>query len=110
MGLIVINDKYAIKSDKDQWMICEYVRVKHKPESKNINCDKIVDGYCYYWSPFQYYTKLDAAVRQLGNRMVRESDFHSAGTLSAAFGKVVGELQAALPDLKVEAGVKVTFE
>ena len=64
--MIKVNEKYAIDSDKDQWVIKHFNPSKRDPD---------------YWRPIKFYTTLDSAIKSLGDMMIRESDYDSAQQL-----------------------------
>ena len=66
--MIVINDRYAIKSDERQWILCKTVKVsKRNP-----------DG----WDGFKYYTSLAALCESLRRILMRTSDYKSFADLT----------------------------
>ncbi len=66
--MIVINDKYAIKSDDRQWILCKAIKPsKTQP-----------DG----WSPFQFYTSLQACIDAVQGILLRTSEYKSFADLS----------------------------
>ena len=65
--MIVINDKYAIKSDENQWILCCAV----KPSKT----------YPTGWTPRKYYTSLGGLRRALHGILLRTSDYSSLADL-----------------------------
>ena len=63
--MIQVNDRYAIDSDKDQWKIMKNRLVKETLE----------------WRPEGFYSTLGAAVRDLGQQMLRGSEYSSMDQL-----------------------------
>ena len=66
--LIIVNEKYGISSDKNQWTIMRKI-------APNIN-------YPNGWKPTQYYSTLPDAVKGLNDLIVRTSDYKSVQELS----------------------------
>ena len=65
--MIVINDKYAVKSDTNQWILCRAIKPsKSQP-----------DG----WSGFKFYGSLQALISHLRGILLRESDYQSFADL-----------------------------
>ena len=105
MGTIVINEHYALKSDSMQWMICRWSR--ETIGSKKRNKYEVTDGkFGYYWKPIQYYPELPSAVRQLTNRMIRESDFNSVRGLAEAAAHIVALVSESFPDFNISIKAK----
>ena len=65
--MIVINSKYAVKSDANQWTLCRAV----KPNKAN------PDG----WAAFKYFMALQGLVEALRSIMLRESEYKSFADL-----------------------------
>lgn len=63
-NLIQINDKYAIGSDVNQWMIMKPVTVKDKDTGKKET----------KWQSFKYFTDIEAAVRELWHLLLRQGE------------------------------------
>jgi hypothetical protein len=61
--MIIINDKYAIKSDENQWMLC----VRRSPSKSNPS----------EWAPKKFYTRLPALAAALHGILLRISDYSS---------------------------------
>jgi len=82
--MIVINDKYAVKSDVNQWILCKKV----KPQKKN------PEG----WEQFKYYSSLQALVDGLSGILLRTSEYESFSELSARAGEISALLDKKLKD------------
>jgi len=65
--MIVINDKYAIRSDENQWILCCAV----KPSKT----------YPTGWTPRKFYTSLGGLRRALHGILLRTSDYSSLADL-----------------------------
>ena len=65
--MIAINDKYAVKSDASQWILCRAVRAS----------DSYPDG----WKPSKYFMSLRGLTEALRNIMLRESEYKSFADL-----------------------------
>jgi len=89
--MIKVNDKYAIDSDKYQWIIKKKITPTEKYPNKE-------------WEPIRYFTTPQAAVKGLGELLIRTSDYHSAEELKAC-----AEAVAALLDVKFKE-LKVSYE
>ena len=65
--MIIISDRYAIKSDANQWILCKAIKpTKTQP-----------DG----WSPFKFYGSLQSLIGGVRGILLRESDYKSYGDL-----------------------------
>ena len=84
--MIIINEQYAISSDKDQWMLMKVT---------NPGSDKPPT-----WKSFQYHGTLAGALKNLRNRMVRLSDYDSVGELVASFSAVSDLLESKFEPLE----------
>jgi hypothetical protein len=65
--VIAINDRYAIKSDEYQWMLC----VRRSPSKSNPS----------EWAPKKFYTRLPALAAALHGILLRTSDYSSLSDL-----------------------------
>ena len=65
--MIRINDKYAIKSDENQWMLC----VRRRPSKSNPS----------EWTPKKFYVRLPALAAALHGILLRTSDYSSLADL-----------------------------
>ena len=65
--MIVISDKYAVKSDANQWILCRPIKAS----------ESYPDG----WKPFKYFTSLRGLTEALRNIMLRESEYKSFADL-----------------------------
>jgi hypothetical protein len=61
--MIIIDGKYAIKSDEYQWMLC----VRRSPSKSNPS----------EWAPKKFYTRLPALAAALHGILLRTSDYSS---------------------------------
>jgi len=87
--LIEIDDKYAIKGDRRQYMLCEKV----KPTKKQ------ADG----WKPFQYYHSLENLIQNFAEMRLRESDAEGVAEVLAENKRILRTLAGALsPHFDVE--------
>lgn len=82
--MIVINDKYAIKSDINQWMICRKIKETEKNPKG--------------WEPFKYYHSLESLSHALSGILLRTSDYESFAELSARAGEISAMLDKKLKD------------
>jgi len=64
--MIVLNDKYAIKSDANQWQLCKWIGQKEKH-------GKLSDG----WEPYKYYSSLAQLVQGTATLLLRKSEYES---------------------------------
>jgi len=88
--MIIVNDKYAIDSDHNQWIIRIYMKATEKYPEK--------------WEPYKYFMSLESAVKGLSGILLRTSHYHTAEELSSN-----AEAIAALLDVKLK-GIKVSYE
>ena len=65
--MIKLNDKYAIKSDENQWMLCVWVGQK----IKNKKYDTLSDG----WKPVKYYSSITQLVEGTATLLLRKSQY-----------------------------------
>ena len=72
--MIVINDKYAIKSDQNQWILCKPAKVTAKSPSG--------------WEGFKYYVSLPALCDALQGIMLRTSDYKSFTDLTVNLAEI----------------------
>ena len=61
--MIIIDEKYAIKSDENQWMLC----VRRSPSKSNPS----------EWAPKKFYARLPALAAALHGILLRTSDYSS---------------------------------
>ena len=66
--LIIVNEKYGISSDKNQWMIMQ----KSKPTKTHPSG----------WKAVQWFSTLPNAVKALNNLIIQTSDYKSVQELS----------------------------
>ncbi len=97
--MIQINDKYAIGSDANQWMILKFVKAGANPTK-----------YPDRWEPDGgYHREMKDTVKSLASRLLRTSSYHSIATLEARCGEIVEMFNLALRDIKtpeIEVSVK----
>ena len=72
--MIVINAKYAIKSDPNQWILCKPATVTEKSPSG--------------WEGFKYYTTLPALCDALRDIMLRTSNYKSFTDLTVNLAEI----------------------
>lgn len=70
--ILPINDKYRIKTDSNQWMVQKYGGVVQKTQEE-------------IWTGVLYYSNIEALVKGLSERMLRES---GVDTLALALKEV----------------------
>jgi len=68
--MIKLNDKYAIKSDINQWMLCQY----RKPVMK---AGKMTDG----WVPIKFYSSISQLIKGTATLLLRKSQYSSFSEL-----------------------------
>lgn len=85
--MIVINDKYAIDSDRYQWKLMRKVKPSEKSPSG--------------WQSFQYYTSLENAAIGLGDLLLRTSHYDSVSELKSNAHKIQQLLNAKINGFKV---------
>lgn len=83
--ILPINDEYRISSDRYQWMI-------QKPHKRNRNGEQVIT-----WESESYFPTFKGALRELGERMVRESEAVGFARALEEVERVVTKLCAALP-------------
>ena len=72
--LIQLTDKYAIKSDSRQWILCKKIKVyKSYP-----------DG----WKPYKFYHSLEFLLNALEDILLRESPYESFNDLSSNLSSI----------------------
>ena len=91
---IQINDQYRISSDSHQWII------------QQRRTRKGVDG----WKSISYHTTIDAVVKHLGQRMVRESDVTTLVDALVAIENVTTTLSQALTTQEMVIDESITKE
>ena len=91
---IQINDQYRISSDSHQWII------------QQRRTRKGVDG----WKSISYHTTIDAVVKRLGQRMVRESDATTLVDALVAIENVTTTLSQALTTQEMVIDESITKE
>lgn len=89
--ILPINDKYAITSDTNQWMICRKSMRKTEDGEKEA-----------YWQPFKYYSTLPGAVNGLVDYQLRLSDAEGFVEAIEESKRIVAEIVSALsPEVTV---------
>lgn len=83
--ILPISNNYRITSDRYQWMI-------QKPHKRNRNGEKVIT-----WESESFFPTIEGALRELGERMVRESDAVGFVQALVAVENVVTMLCKALP-------------
>ena len=92
MNFIQINDRYAIKSDRLNWIVAE------SGKSKNKDTGEIETVWISRW----YFSTLRGAAKHLGNMMLRESSETSVTGLHKRLIDIVDELNGKLAvELKI---------
>ena len=91
---IKINDQYRISSDSHQWII------------QQRRTRKGVDG----WKSISYHTTIDAVVKHLGQRMVRESDAETLASALVDIENVTTTLSQALTTQEMVLDASITKE
>ena len=86
--MIVINDKYAIKSDENQWMLC----VRRSPSKSNPS----------EWTPKKFYTRLPALAAALHGILLRSSEYSSLNDLEHNAHEISAMINARLEHGKEE--------
>ena len=88
--MIQINDKYAIGSDANQWMILKFVKAGSDPTK-----------YPARWEPDGgYHREMKGTVKSLANRLLRTSEYSSIATLETRCGEIVEMFNIAMGDIK----------
>lgn len=85
--MIIINDQYAISSDKYQWKLMK----KIKPNKT------FPDG----WKSFKYYTSLENAVIGLGNLLLQDSTYTTFDELKSNADGIAQLLNIKCTEFKV---------
>lgn len=89
--MIQINDKYAIGSDKYQWMILKYVKAGSDPTK-----------YPARWEPDGgFHQDMKGTIKSLANRLLRTSDYTSIATLNTRCKEIIEMMDSALSEIKV---------
>ena len=83
--ILPINDQCRIASDRYQWMI-------QKPHKRNRNGEQVIT-----WESESFFPTFEGALRELGERMVRESEALGFAHALLAVKNVVTTLSQALP-------------
>jgi len=85
--MIIINDKYTIKSDKDQWMLCKPCKAtKSNPTG---------------WKAFKFYASQGDLAASLAQILLRTSDYDSFAQLSTNAKNISEMLDYKLKDIRV---------
>lgn len=75
---IKINNDYMIGSDSNQWMIMT-PRMERNKDTNELE---------EVWRAVSYYSRLDTVVKNLGERMLRESNENSVSGLELAASRI----------------------
>lgn len=83
--ILPISNNYRIASDRYQWMI-------QKPHKRNRNGEQVIT-----WESESFFPTIEGALRELGERMVRESEAIGFTQALEDVERVVTRLCQALP-------------
>ena len=83
--ILPINEQYRIRSDRYQWII-------QKPHQRQRNGESVIE-----WDSQGFYPTFEGVVRELGERMVRESEAVGFAEALEDIERVVTTLSQVLP-------------